>query len=299
MMASGVRPPLVELVVLLASAGGLDPLSLVLRDLPDTFAAAVVVQQHLGAQSSVLPTILGRSTARAVGWAVDGRAVQPDRVVVCPPNRHMELRANGSWHLHRMHSPVERRFDVLLTSVASSYGPRALAVVLSGAGRDGAAGTAAMTRAGAIVIAQSQETADYPSMPRAAAQAGATPVLPLPEIGRAVAALVAGVPLLASTREKASAATGLPIKQSSVPAIAHHTDRIPSSLDHVMDSAASRAEAARLRAAELRRRRQELAAGLGTTAETVTAARRNAHESKRRAQLAHQAASRAAAHWGH
>ncbi len=61
MTNSEPRPP-VELVVLLASAGGLDALSIVLHDLPTEFAAAVVVQQHLGGLSSVLPTILGRQT---------------------------------------------------------------------------------------------------------------------------------------------------------------------------------------------------------------------------------------------
>jgi two-component system, chemotaxis family, protein-glutamate methylesterase/glutaminase len=60
--------PAIELVVLLAWAGGLDALSTVPRDLPTEFAAAAVVQQHLGNLSSVLPAILGRQTARGCIW---------------------------------------------------------------------------------------------------------------------------------------------------------------------------------------------------------------------------------------
>ena len=142
-MATETHPPPVELVVLLASAGGLDALSVVLHDLPTDFGAAVVVQQHLGGHSSVLPTILGRSTNHRVGWAVDGQVIEPGQVIVCPPEMHMGLSPDGFCCLHKVREPGDRPFDALLTSVAASYGPRALAVVLSGSGRDGAGGTAA------------------------------------------------------------------------------------------------------------------------------------------------------------
>lgn len=310
------QQPSVELVVLVASAGGLEALSAVLRDLPAEFGAAVVVQQHLGGQSSVLPTILGRLTAHRVSWAVDGQAVEPGQIVVCPPNQHMELRPTGLWHLRQLISPTEHRFDVLLASVAGSYGARALAVVLSGSGRDGAAGTKAMKRTGAIVIAQSPDTASYPSMPIAAAEAGADLVLPVSEIGRVATAIVGGQPLRVATHENYCPAMSSGIHPEPPPGdrgkiraepasmatggapIVRQKDRIPSSLNHMIDSAASRAEAARLRVVELQRRRRDLAAGLGATAETVAAAQRKAKESKRRAQLAHQAASHAAARWG-
>jgi two-component system, chemotaxis family, protein-glutamate methylesterase/glutaminase len=318
-MTTETRRPAVELVVLLASAGGLNALSAVLHDLPAKFEAAVVVQQHLGGgQSSALPTILGRSTAHRVSWALDGQMVAPGQVIVCPPEMHMELRPDGSWCLHRMQKLSERRFDVLLASVASSYGARGLAVVLSGSGRDGAEGTVAMKRAGAIVIAQSPDTADYPSMPIAAAQAGADLVLPICDIGRVLADIIGGAPLPWSLSETDWAATPLPplIAKSpnAIDRNATGTRGEPMETDDVTDkqhdsrtrlspndttnSPAARAETARLRAAELRRRRQDLAAGLGATEQTVAIARRRAQESLRRAQLAHQAASSAAAQWG-
>lgn len=325
-MTTKADDPPVELVVLLASAGGLDALSVVLHDLPPEFPAAVVVQQHLGGHSSVLPTILGRSTEHRVGWASDGQALEPGQVIVCPPEMHMELRPDGSCCLHRVRERVDRPFDALLTSVASSYGGRGLAVVLSGSGRDGAEGTAAMKRAGAIVIAQSPDTADYASMPLAAAEAGADLVLPIHEIGRVVADIVAGVPLPEpSGYDKAGRAVERTPKtrQETGPAMRigegigetsiseggsgekdgvfddQHATRTRLAPNYTPNSPAARAETARLRADELRRRRQDLAAGLGASEETVAIARRRAQESLRRAQLAHQAASRAAAEWGH
>jgi two-component system chemotaxis response regulator CheB len=191
-MASDGHRPAVELVALLASAGGLGALSIVLRDLPAEFAAALVVQQHLGGNTSVLPTILARRSRMPVGWALDAQQVKPGNVIVCPPGRHMELMPDGSCSLRKLEGRLERRFDVLLASMASSYGARCLAVVLSGAGRDGAEGTLAMKSAGSLVIAQSPETAEYPSMPLAAAEAGADLVLPVYEIGRVLIDIIEG-----------------------------------------------------------------------------------------------------------
>jgi CheB methylesterase len=319
-MTTDARRPAVELVVLLASAGGLDALSIVLRDLPTEFPAAVVVEQHLGGLSSVLPTILGRQTPHRVSWAQDGRAVVPGQVVVGPPGVHLELAPDGRCRLRETEALGERRFDVLLASVARSYGPRSVAVMLSGSGQDGAVGTVAMKRAGAIVIAQSPDTAQYSSMPIAAARAGADLVLPIHEIGRVLADIVAGAPLpKPRPREKGWAATLLerpeqcPAERNGENATAAGgesmdtgdlTDAQRDSLTRLSphparNTAVTRAEMARLRAAELRRRRQDLSAGFGATAETVVVARRRAAESLRRAQLAHQAAEEAAVRWGH
>lgn len=288
-MTKGSRRPPVELVVLLASAGGLDALSIVLHDLPTEFPAAVIVQQHLGGLSSVLPTILGRQTPHRVGWARDGQAVVPGQVAVCPPRVHLEVTPDGRCRLHEMAALLERRFDLLLASVAKSYGARSVAVVLSGSGQDGAVGTVAMKRAGAIVIAQSPDTAQYASLPIAAIRAGADQVLPIHEIGHALAEIVAG---------------GMPASSPPRPVegAGEHTTAAQEAGDTgevaVPSSAATRAELAKQRAAELQRRREDLSEGLGTTARTVAIARRRAQESLRRAQLAHQAASEAAARWG-
>lgn len=184
----------VGVVALMASAGGLQALSTVLRDLPSEFAAAVIVQQHLGGRASVLTTILARQSTHPVDWAAHGQQLQPGRVIVCPPRTHLELLPDGSCSLRDMRTPFELRFDVLMTSIASSYGSRGVAVVLTGSGRDGAEGTVAMRRAGATVIAQSPDSAEYPSMPKAAIQAGADLVVSIDQIGRVLGELVAGAP---------------------------------------------------------------------------------------------------------
>jgi two-component system chemotaxis response regulator CheB len=206
---------------------------------------------------------------------------------------------------------VERRFDVFLTSLADSYGERGLAVVLSGAGRDGAAGALAMQAAGAIVIAESPDTAEYRDMPMAAAQAGAE-VLPVWEIGRVLTDIVDGAPLSASLRRpddtdcaalQRNPSRRRPVQETDRETIAAggrrmqkgattngraRAARVP--LSSTDNDAAARAEAARQRAAELRRRRQDLAAGRGATAQTVAIARRRAEESLRRARQAGYAA---------
>ncbi|MFZ1177014.1 MAG: chemotaxis protein CheB [Mycobacterium sp.] len=284
-MATDAHRPVVELVALVASAGGLDALSTVLRNLPTELSAAIVVQQHLGGHDSVLPAILRRQTARRVSWAQDGAPLTPGQVVVCPPGMHLELTPEGCCRLRSLDELEEGRFDVLLASMASSYGPRSVAVVLSGSGQDGAAGTVAMKHAGAIVIAESPDTAQYRSMPIAAARAGANLVLPIHEIGRVLADIVEGAPL--------PEPSGIGEVSAAQPGGLHAL-----SPNDALNSAAVRAEIARQRAAELRSRRDDLSAGFGATEHTVATARRRAEEARRRAQLAHQAAQEAAARWG-
>lgn len=274
----------VEVVVLLASAGGLAALSVVLKDLPVDFPAAVVVQQHLGGHTSVLPAILSLRTHHDVSWAVDGQPLRRRHVSVCPAGVYLELERDGTCSLRKIQALRERRFDVLLTSVAASYGPRALAVVLSGSGHDGVAGTIAMKRAGGFVIAQSRDTAEYPSLPVAVAEAGADCVLSLHDIGRVLVDIEAAGPVgpgaIAAMLGKLTVAT-MP-------------DQAP--IDDVTDDATGRGEAARRRAAELEQRRNDLAAGHPATPQTVATARSRADEALRRAERAHRAQRWAAEH---
>ncbi|WP_374022481.1 chemotaxis protein CheB [Mycobacterium sp. HNNTM2301] len=287
-MASDPYRPAVELVVLLASAGGLAALSTVLRDLPGDLPAAIVVQQHLGDHDSVLPAILRRQTARRVSWARDGQPLGPGQTIICPPGMCLVLTPDGRCRLRTLRDPGVRRFDLMLRSVAESYGPRSVAAVLSGSGQDGAAGTAAMKRAGAIVIAESPDTAQYSSMPVAAARAGADLVLPIHRIGRVLADVVEGGPLPDEDRGLSWAPPAEEVGAVAPPAPWEHDPE---------NTAAGRAELAGLRAAELSRRRKDLSAGMRATAQSVAMARRRAAESRRRAQLAHQAAEEAAARW--
>ncbi|OMB94731.1 chemotaxis protein CheB [Mycobacterium colombiense] len=278
----------VQLAVLLASAGGLEALSTVLRDLPSDFPAAVVVQQHLGGHDSLLTTILRRQTRRAIGWAHDGLLLRPGQVVVSPPSALLEITSEGCCRLQDAQRHQALVFDVLLASIAGSYGPRSVAVVLSGSGHDGAAGTVAMKRAGAVVIAQSPETAQYPSMPIAAARAGADLVLDVAEIAGVLTAIVGGAQLPTRREPQAEPAVDQPAATATTYGILG-----PLAPRFGTNSAAARGELARLRASELERRRKQLTVGFGATQETVAVARRRAEESRCRAQLAHEAAEEA------
>src|SRR5262245_58883130 len=121
----------VEVVALVASAGGLDAVSAVLRDLPADLPAAIIVQQHLGGHSSVLPTILQRRLGRPVNWATDGAPiVVPGRITVSPPRTCVEILPDGTCGLRTVEPASGRAHDELLRSLADSFRDRALAVVL-------------------------------------------------------------------------------------------------------------------------------------------------------------------------
>lgn len=295
-MTTEAQRPVVELAALVASAGGLEALSTVLWGLPDELALTIVVQQHLGVHNSALPTILRRDTAHPVDWAHDGQLLPPGQVVVCPPATYMEVTPHRCCRLRDMDDLGEHRFDVLLRSMACGYGPRSVAVVLSGSGRDGAAGTVAMRRSGAIVIAESPDTAQYRSMPIAAARAGADLVLPSHAIATALAAIVAGAPLPGPQIRRPG---GVVAPRPTGNVAGAPRDRLPKAwLSNASSGAVARGESARLRAEELSRRRRDLSDGFRATAQTVAMARQRVEESRRRAQRAHQAAEEAAARWG-
>ena len=89
-----------------------------------------------------------------------------------------------------MAKPIDRLF----ASVARSFGNRAIGVILSGMGNDGAAGVRELHAAGGRIVVQSEATADHPQMPKAAIESGTALVVPLHDIGQVVDELVAGIP---------------------------------------------------------------------------------------------------------
>ena len=197
----------VEVVGLVASAGGLEAVSAVLRALPTDLSAALVVAQHLGGRGSRLVEILRRRVNLSVEWAADGASVRPGVVTVCPPRTLIEVLPDGTCALTPVDgSSVDRPLDALLSSLADSFGSGVLAVVLTGMNNDGAAGAGAIHRAGGTVVVQSPETADQEAMPRATIDAGvADLVLPLYSIGAVVSDVVAGAPLPRPPSEVAAA----------------------------------------------------------------------------------------------
>ncbi len=200
----------VDVVAIVASAGGIAAVSQVLGQLPAEFPVPIVYAQHLGPRPSRLAVILRRHTELPVEWAAQGCLAAPSLVTLCPPRTRLNVRPDLSCLLR----PAERTaadhpLDALLASVADSFRARALAVVLSGAGRDGATGAHAVHEAGGLVLAQDEETAEHPWLPRAVVKARAADrVLPVGVLGHAIAGFVTGDVLPPSPADAAAEPAG-------------------------------------------------------------------------------------------
>jgi two-component system, chemotaxis family, protein-glutamate methylesterase/glutaminase len=158
-----------DLVVIGASAGGLQALFTILGALPPALPAAVVVVVHTRSTTGVLPQVLGRRSALPVEAAADGADLVAGRVYVAPADRHALVGRKG---FRVVRGPRENGFrpavDPLFRTAARSRGPRVVGVILSGALDDGANGLSAIVRRGGIAIVQDPDDADVPSMPLAA-----------------------------------------------------------------------------------------------------------------------------------
>jgi chemotaxis response regulator CheB len=181
-----------DVVALVASAGGLAAVEQILSQLPEDFAAPVVVVQHLGGAASSLVDILGRHSPLPTEWIANHVKLEPGRVYVCPPRQLLAVMPDAECSLRPMEPGDRLRpIDFFLTSLADSYGPRAIAVVLTGMGRDSAAGCLAMSQADGTVLVQSPGSAEHAGMPMAVIESGSADlVLPLPQIGHAIADVV-------------------------------------------------------------------------------------------------------------
>jgi two-component system chemotaxis response regulator CheB len=167
----------------------------VLAALPSDLDAALIVLLHLLPEHrSHLPEILARRTALRVKVAEDGDRLEPGCVYVAPPDAHLCVETGGTLSLRDEPAIGHLRpsGDLLLSSLAETYDGRCLAVVLTGLGRDGAAGAEAVKKAGGTVIAQDNATSEYSGMPQAAVDRGVVDqILPLDEIAPAVVDFVA------------------------------------------------------------------------------------------------------------
>src|SRR3954451_13853233 len=159
-----------DVVVVGASAGGVEALRRLIGGLDPTFDAVMYVVLHLPTNAhSALPDILGRAGPLPVQHAVDGLVPTPGHIYVAPPDVHLMGR-RGRMHLVR--GPTEdghrRVVDPLFRSAPESYGSRVIGVVLSGVLDDGTYGLLAIAQRGGITVAQSPDDALYPSMPQSA-----------------------------------------------------------------------------------------------------------------------------------
>jgi two-component system chemotaxis response regulator CheB len=153
-----------------ASAGGIRALQIVLGALPPDFSVPVLVVLHLERRhDSLLARVLRSSTTLRVKAAEADEPLLAGTVYLAVPDRHL-LAVEGRVMLA---STVEVHYsrpsvDVLFRSMAACYGAAACGVILSGAGRDGAEGLAAIKGAGGTTIVQDPNTAEHTGMPLAA-----------------------------------------------------------------------------------------------------------------------------------
>jgi two-component system chemotaxis response regulator CheB len=181
-------------VAISTSAGGIAALHTVLAALPPSLAAAVLVVQHmLPDRDSHLVEILRWHTRLAVTEAHAAERLVEGVVYVAPPDVHLMVgidRRLALSHLPPVHF-CRPAGDRLFESLATAFGTGAVAVVLTGFGRDGAAGAQCVRRSGGTVIVQDPRTAQFGDMPRAALRAGAVDhTLSLGDIGPMVVSLV-------------------------------------------------------------------------------------------------------------
>lgn len=182
-----------DVVVIASSLGGITAISQILSALPASFPAAIIIVQHLNpTHPSLLVDLLDARTALTVQWAKQGDTPRPGVVYLAPPNHHVLLDNTGLISLSQS-APVHftrPSANPLFESVALRYHERAIAVVLTGLGRDGAKGVQAIKQHGGRVLVQDQATSKAFNMPMAALRTGSVDfVLPLHVIAHALIAL--------------------------------------------------------------------------------------------------------------
>lgn len=184
-----------DLVVVGASAGGVETLIRVVAGLPPELPAAICIVLHVSPDSpSLLAHILERAGKLPCGTATDGAPLRAGEILVAHRDRHLVV-ADG--HVRLSAGPAESghrpSVDVLFRSAADAFGSRVVGVILSGNQNDGTAGLAAIKAAGGMAVVQDPDEALYPGMPsEALAHVQVDAVAPSTLIAATITAIVMG-----------------------------------------------------------------------------------------------------------
>ncbi len=155
-----------QLVVIGASAGGIEALSKLVATLPADFPAPVVIAQHVDPRRlSHLPEILGVRTSLPVRLVENHEQLEGGVIYVVPANRHVEITDHALSVSKGDHGRSKPSVDLLFSSAAEVFGEGLIAVILTGTGSDGAAGARVVKNAGGTVVIENPETAAFPGMP--------------------------------------------------------------------------------------------------------------------------------------
>ncbi|GFK95332.1 Chemotaxis protein methyltransferase [Fundidesulfovibrio magnetotacticus] len=166
-----------------ASAGGLEALDAFFSQMPADSGMAFIVIQHLSPDyKSLMVELLSKRTAMNVRRAEEGIEVEPNTVYLIPPRKqltifHGKLILKDTDHAKGINLPI----DVFFRSLAEDQGEKAIAIILSGTGSDGVRGIRAVKEAGGMVMVQSEDSAKFDGMPRAAIATGLPDIILPPD----------------------------------------------------------------------------------------------------------------------
>jgi two-component system chemotaxis response regulator CheB len=197
-----------KLILIGASAGGVNALTSITSALPADLPATVLIVMHIGARRSLLPELLQKGCPLPVMHAADCKPLLPGEVLIAPPDRHLTVEKHeGHARARLWHGPKENytrpAIDPLFRSAAAAFDGHVIAAILTGYLDDGTAGLFTVKACGGRAIVQDPADAQVPDMPASALRyVDVDHVLPLLEIG----------PMLTSLARQPTTSAGQPLQ---------------------------------------------------------------------------------------
>ncbi len=177
------EPSCFHVVAVGASAGGLESLEQFFKTMPAASGMAFIVLQHLSPDfRSLMDELLARHTTMTIRKAEDDMEVQANTIYLNPPRKNMIV-SGGNLYLSELepNEPMSLPIDQFFRSLAQDYRRQAIAIVLSGTGSDGSRGIRDVYEAGGLVLAETEESAQFDGMPRSAQETGCVHLVLHPE----------------------------------------------------------------------------------------------------------------------